>query len=139
MTTAIDTNILIDILLPDPTFNEVSAAAISASAAVGQLVICDAAYAEISAHFVTRHDCDRFLAELQIRVEPLSLDALFVAGQALVAYRKRGSNRTRVLADFLIGAHAQVQAARLLSRDRTLYRKYFSSLKLMDPSRPHAS
>lgn len=135
MTTAIDTNILIDVLLPDPAFHEISAAAIAACVVAGPLVVCDAVYAELSAHFLARRDCDQFLADLQIRVEPLSLDALFLAGRTLAAYRKRGKEHTRVLADFLVGAHAQAQAACLLSRDRGFYRRYFASLKLLDPSK----
>jgi hypothetical protein len=33
-----------------------------------------------------------------------------------------------------VGAHAQLQASRLLSRDRGFYRKLFPSLNLIDPS-----
>lgn len=42
--------------------------------------------------------------------------------------------RTRILADFLIGAHAQKQATGLLSRDRGFYRKHFPALNLYDPT-----
>ena len=38
------------------------------------------------------------------------------------------------MADFLIGAHAQTQADRLVARDRGFLRDYFSSLELLDPS-----
>jgi predicted nucleic acid-binding protein len=47
--------------------------------------------------------------------------------------RKQGQ-RNRILPDFLIGAHAQAQATRLLSRDRGFYRKLFPSLKLINPA-----
>ncbi len=47
-------------------------------------------------------------------------------------YRQRGGKRTRILADFLISAHAQKQATRLLSRDRGFYRNLFPSLDSHD-------
>jgi predicted nucleic acid-binding protein len=64
----------------------------------------------------------------------LTNEAHFLASRVWRNCRKQGGQRTRMLADFLIGAHAQVQATRLLSRDRGFYRKLFPSLNLFDPS-----
>jgi predicted nucleic acid-binding protein len=50
------------------------------------------------------------------------------------AYRRQRGTRERVIADFLIGAHALVQADRLLTRDRGFYRRYFEGLEILDPS-----
>ena len=72
---------------------------------------------------------------LQIDFSPLDAKAAFSAGEAWRLYRKRGGTRTRVVADFLIGAHAQTHADRLLTRDRGFYRAYFPKLTLIDPSR----
>ncbi|HTS69938.1 MAG TPA: VapC toxin family PIN domain ribonuclease, partial [Terriglobia bacterium] len=44
--------------------------------------------------------------------------------------------RTRVVADFLIGAHALHNADRLLTRDRGFYRSYFKRLTILDPTAP---
>lgn len=47
MITAIDTNILLDILLPNEDFYEASADALQGSAGEGSLVISDIVYAEL--------------------------------------------------------------------------------------------
>jgi hypothetical protein len=134
MITAIDTNVLLDVLIPNEKFCDASVSALEQAASQGSLVICDLVYAELCIHFNTQGDCDRFLDGNEIRVEALSKEAHFLAGRAWRVYRKQGGQRARILADFLIGAHAYVQASRLLSRDRGFYRKLFPKLSLMDPS-----
>ena len=51
MITAIDTNILFDILLPNENFFETSARALGDSLVVGSVVVCDMVYAELCTHF----------------------------------------------------------------------------------------
>jgi predicted nucleic acid-binding protein len=133
MITAVDTNILLDILIPNDQFYEASAEALEAAAGEGSLVISDIVYAELCIHFETQRDCDAFLESNEIRVQALTREAGFLASRAWRMYRQHGGRRTRILADFLIGAHAQKQAIRLLSRDRGFYRKLFPSLNLVDP------
>lgn len=134
MITAIDTNILLDILVPNEDSYEASADALQEAAGEGSLVISDIAYAELCIHFETQRDCDAFLGSNEIRVQALTREAHFLASRAWRTYRQQGGKRTRIPADFLIGAHAQNQAARLLSRDRGFYGKLFPSLDLHDPS-----
>jgi hypothetical protein len=50
---------------------------------------------------------------------------------AHAAYRKAGGKRDRILADFLIGAHALHEADRLLTRDRGFYRLHFANLVIL--------
>jgi len=135
MITAVDTNILLDILLPNEDFFERSGRALEEAWVAGSLVVCDLVYAEVSVHFPMREECDAFLSETNIRVEPLERAASFLAGRVWRNYRKRGGKRSRVLTDFLVGAHAQVQASQLLTRDRGFYRELFPELKVVDPSR----
>jgi hypothetical protein len=71
---------------------------------------------------------------LGVDFEATSVEAAIVAGRAWRRYRKAGGSRSRLVADFLIGAHAQVQADRLLTRDRGFYRRYFADLAILDPS-----
>ena len=137
MITALDTNVLLDILLAEEQFFEGSAQALEEAATAGSLVIGDLVYAELCSHFQVPRECDRFLEESEIRVEPLNREAGFLASRAWRSYRRRrrAGRRNRLLADFLIGAPAQVQASQLLSRDRGFYRAMFPSLQLVDPSR----
>ncbi len=134
MIAAIDTNILLDILLPDEKFCDASSKAVEEAATSGSLVVCDLVYAELCIHFSTQRECDGFLESNEIRVEPLSREAHFLASRAWRTYRKQGGQRSRILADFLIGAHAQTQATRLLSRDRGFYGKLFPALTVIDPT-----
>ena len=134
MITAVDTNILLDILLPNETFCDRSGNALEAAAAAGSLIICDLVYAELCVHFESQAICDEFLSDLGIRTEALGRPASFLASRVWRRYRQQGGPRERILADFLIGAHAQVQASRLLSRDRGFYRRMFPALVLMEPA-----
>ncbi len=134
MITAIDTNVLLDILAPNETFCDASVRALEDADTAGSLVICDIVYAELCIHFSTQRECDGFLDSNKIRVEPLNREAHFLASRTGRTYRKQGGQRTRILGDCLIGAHAQVQATRLLSRDRGFYRKLFPSLSRIDPT-----
>jgi predicted nucleic acid-binding protein len=134
MITAIDTNILLDILVPNEHFYESSASALQESAGEGTLMVSDIVYAELCIHFENQRECDAFLDGNEIRVQALTREAHFLASRAWRAYRQQGGKRTRILADFLIGAHAQKQATRLLSRDRGFYGKLFPSLALYEPT-----
>jgi predicted nucleic acid-binding protein len=49
------------------------------------------------------------------------------------AYRSAGGSRQRIISDFLVGAHASVQASRLATRDRGFYRRYFDDLIVVEP------
>lgn len=134
MITAIDTNVMLDILVPNEQFYECSADALQEAASEGSIVISDIVYAELCIHFETQRECDSFLEGAEIRVQALTREAHFLASRVWRTYRQQGGSRTRILPDFLIGAHAQKQATCLLSRDRGFYRKLFPSLDLHDPT-----
>src|SRR5436309_15840608 len=72
--------------------------------------------------------------DLGVTFAPLDMKAAALAGDAWRSYRRRGGERERVIADFLVGAHARSQADRLLTRDRGFYRSAFSGLRLVEPT-----
>jgi len=135
MITAIDTNVLLDVLIPNQKFFELSLRAVEEAASEGSLVVCDVVYAELCVQFTAQRECDEFLESNEIRVEPLSRSAHFLASRIWRSYRQQGGPRPRIPPDFLIGSHALTQANRLVSRDRGFYRKLFPSLSVIDPAR----
>jgi hypothetical protein len=54
-----------------------------------------------------------------------------LAGRYFARYLARGGRAGRVVADFLIGAHAQIHADRFLARDRGYLRDYFTRLRVL--------
>lgn len=134
MITAVDTSVLIDVLADDPRYADASLAALRACQREGQLVICEIVLAEIARYFDTVDALRDTLGRLDVRSEAFGDAACHAAGQAFLRYRKRGGTRDRILADFLVGAHAYVKCARLLTRDRGFYRDYFPDLVVVDPA-----
>ena len=51
MITAVDTNILLDILVPGATYGDASERALTESLETGAVIICEAVYSELAAHF----------------------------------------------------------------------------------------
>ncbi len=134
MITAVDTSVLLDVFTDDPTFSAGSLAALRACLAEGPLVACDVVWAEIGASFPDAAAATRALEAIPVRYEPIGRAAAARAGSAWLGYRRAGGPRERVIADFLVGAHALEQADRLLTRDRGFHRPAFADLLIVDPS-----
>ncbi len=131
MITAVDTSVLLDVLADDPKHAAPSEALLARAWQQGSLIISPVVYAELAPHARDRRQLDSWLGQCGIRVTALTAEHGHIAGLAHAAYRKAGGKRERVLADFLIGAHALHEAIRLLTRDRGFYRKYFSGLEVL--------
>ena len=134
MITAVDTNVLLDVFTADPDFGARSREAVRQCSAEGGLLACAVVWAEIAASFPSAERARAALTELQIAFSPVDGTTALAAGDHFRDYRRRGGTRQRLVADFLVAAHAMLWADRLLTRDRGFYRRYFEGLTILDPS-----
>ena len=132
MITAVDTSVLVDVLEPDPLFGPVSATALRQ--AIGRLIACEVVWAEVTTRFPDPTAVEEALGKLSVAFSAIEAKQALGAGAMMAEYRRRGGARGRVVADFLVGAHALGQADRLLTRDRGFFRSYFVNLDVIDPT-----
>ena len=130
MITAVDTNILLDVFLPDPKFADRSSALLRKAYDEGALIISEIVYAELAPQFKDRKMLDLTLGQINITLSPLDSDVAFLAGEKWGHYKESGGSRKRIISDFLIGAHAVIKADRFFTRDRGFYSTYFTELQL---------
>jgi predicted nucleic acid-binding protein len=132
--TAVDSSVLLDVVVDDARFATQSEAALRLAMKAGVLVVGECVLAEIRPAF-RPGDIEQFLEDWAIEFTPSSQESGLLAGELFARYlsrRSRGAS-ARVVPDFLIGAHAQTCADRLLTRDRGFYRDYFRDLVLVEP------
>ena len=130
MITAIDTSILLDVFVDSDQADQSEELLVQAYEK-GSLIIAPVVYAELVPQAPSQVELDRWLSLAGIQVIPFTKHHAFQAGKAHAAYRKAGGKRDRILADFMIGAHALAEADVFLTRDRGFYRNYFSSLQIV--------
>ena len=137
MRTALDSNVLSALWSGEPSAARVRAE-LRMARAQGSTVICAPVYVELAAHpLVAPGFVDKFLADTRITAEfGLEEEVWRRAAEAFAAYAQRrrrseGAQPKRVLADFLIAAHAQLRADRLFTLDPARYRRDFPDLRLV--------
>lgn len=154
MITAVDTNIILDVLNPAAKWSSESKILIDDALSMGAVIICGAVYAELASFFEDIGDLDKFLSETRIKLVHSSSKALEFASSAWKEYLKKRREgvecsscgrhqmvqcagcgatirvRQHIITDFLIGGHALALADVLLTRDKGYYKTYFPSLKV---------
>lgn len=99
----------------------------------GPIVLPPVVWAEVRALFPDDAAMEAAIADAGLEFDPGDRAVATRAGALWSEYRRRGGPRTRVVADFLIAAHALERGARLVTRDRGFYRGYFTGLEVVDP------
>ncbi len=154
---AVDTNILLDILIPNTAHVESSLNYLMNIGVDNELIISEVVYAELGSQFLSSRDLNSFLLNTSIRVVPSNENSLFEASTAWKKYSERKKDvivcpacgkrqkvtcnsckeiiayRQHILSDFLIGAHAKTHAENFITRDRGFYRTYFNDLNILTP------
>lgn len=130
MKTAIDSSVLLSIFNDEADAQEWLTLLIAARRQ-GQLVICDVVYAELAPLFQSETVFRETLGKMGISYEPLSSSAAWRAGVTFRVYQQAGGPREHLIPDFLIAAHAEIQANRLAAKDRGYLRHYYSGLPLL--------
>jgi len=140
----VDTVVLIDILKDEfRSFQEMLYAALAAKET---LLAPSVVFAELMPQFKgDTGGVASFLKDHKISIAALDLDAVSIAGSRWLKYLKRKSQakcpncgyklskKEHFLSDFYIGAFAVARCDAILTRDRGIYRKYFTDLKIFDP------
>lgn len=140
MTTALDTNVVVALWNEDDTLNLKAQEALDEARLRGGMVISGVVYAELLAQ-QNRDEVfvDGFCDNVGIEIEWVLAEQIWrEAGRAYQAYAKRrnrqhGMGPRRILADFLIGAHALVKSYKLLTLDAGIYRGSFPKLEILSP------
>ncbi|MDE0672158.1 MAG: PIN domain-containing protein [Caldilineaceae bacterium SB0662_bin_9] len=129
MITSVDTNVLLDVFVSDAPHHSQSQEWLIGAYDRGAVLVCDVVYAELVPAFGDRSALDGALSQINATISPLDTAIAYEAGLRWSRYRQAGGPRTRIMSDFLIGAHAVARADTFLTRDRGFYATYFPELQ----------
>ena len=129
----VDTCVLVDVIEEDALWSGWSQSTLDEWGRRGPVCINPVVYAELSPDFDDPSALGGLLGKAGIEYREIPREALFLAARAHQAYRRRGGERSGVLPDFFIGAHARVLDIPLLTRDPRRFHAAFPDLALVTP------
>jgi len=140
---AVDTNVFVALFAGDEEATLWAQHALENVAAKATLVVCPAVYAELVAGGRSPEMVEGFFSKKGIEVEwELGPAVWLAAGERYGSYardRKRRADNPgprRILADFLVGAHALHRGGKtLLTTDTRIFASYFPELRVIAPEK----
>ena len=138
-TIAIDTSVLIDLLGEDAGMADAAEQCVRDALAQGPVVLCDVVVSEITAGLGHGTDIMDVVEEMGMRYLPVERRSAIRAGEMQRRFNQRraagqgGQLSPRTVPDFIVGAHALLQCAGLITRDAGFFRDYFKGLKIIVP------
>ena len=95
MITAVDTNVLLDVFIPNDEHGPRSREWLSAAYDAGALIVCDIVYAELVPSASDRAVLDRALRETGATLSPIDSSIAYEAGLRWMRYRRSGGPRVK--------------------------------------------
>lgn len=92
-------------------------------------------YAELSPGFYSEDELNLFLNEMQVKILPIEKNIAFDSGNMFLRYKKNRKKSTKldfvitILGDFVIGSTARCLQMSLLTRDRGIFKTYYSDIE----------
>jgi len=129
----VDSNVLLDVFLEDPSWVEWSESVLHEYGASSPLYINPIIYSEVSIGFERIEEVERAVRGCGLEMIELPREALFLAGKTFLQYKKRKGIKRSPLQDFFVGAHAAVERLQLITRDTRRIRFYFPTVELVSP------
>lgn len=132
---AIDTSALLAIFKGENR-GQLWLATLQSAAEAASLQVSSVVYAEIRSFFPNDRACQTALRDLDIRHSSINEESASLAGRIFREYRNEGGPRSTILPDFLVAAHAAIQADALATDDRGYLRSYFPNIQILKPKEP---
>jgi len=130
---AVDTSVLLAIFKGESR-GELWLETLRSAAEAASLLLSTIVLAEARSFFPSDDAWRKALRDLELKHSPLTEAASLLAGKIFRAYRNEGGPRTTILPDFLVAAHAAMQADSLATEDRGYLRTYFPGIRILTPS-----